>query len=144
MQPGGARIPTDPGCSGGMASGLLPVFACVCDMPGVCNIGVPCASGLPGPDCPDTGMHATCESRMWHAPNDNTCIPSHHAGLDPATNCATTPETFSPTCALTFRLLSRGMAREWRKEGSYVFSAPNWGLASDHRPVVCEFTAEDK
>lgn len=45
---------------------------------------------------------------------------------------------------LDYILLSRGMAREWDKDGSYVFTAPNWGLASDHRPVVCQFTAADK
>ncbi len=45
---------------------------------------------------------------------------------------------------IDYILLSRSMAREWRKEGSYVFTAPNWGLASDHRPVVCEFVAEDR
>ena len=45
---------------------------------------------------------------------------------------------------LDYILLSRPMAKEWRKEGSYVFTAPNWGLASDHRPVVCEFVAEDR
>jgi len=41
-------------------------------------------------------------------------------------------------------LVSRGMAREWTPAGSYVFTGPNWGLASDHRPVVCEFVASDK
>lgn len=45
---------------------------------------------------------------------------------------------------LDYILLSKPMAREWRKESSYVFTAPNWGLASDHRPVVCEFIAEDR
>lgn len=45
---------------------------------------------------------------------------------------------------LDYILLSRSMAKEWRKEGSYVFTASNWGLASDHRPVVCEFIAEDR
>lgn len=99
------------------------MFACVCDTPGVCNIGAICASGLPGPDCPDLGMNATCESRMWHAPNDNTCIPSHHAGLDPVANCTTMPETFSPTCALTFRLLSRGTARFHNVFGWYEANA---------------------
>lgn len=45
---------------------------------------------------------------------------------------------------LDYILLSRGMAREWRKDGSYVFSGANWGLASDHRPVVCEFFATNR
>lgn len=45
---------------------------------------------------------------------------------------------------IDYLLLSPGMAREWRKEGTYVFTAPNWGLASDHRPVVAEFLAADR
>ena len=45
---------------------------------------------------------------------------------------------------IDYVLLSKGMAREWRAEGSYVYSGPNWGLASDHRPVVCEFHAVNR
>lgn len=41
-------------------------------------------------------------------------------------------------------LLSGGMAREWRKEGSYLPVIPDWGVASDHRPVVCEFEAANR
>lgn len=40
-------------------------------------------------------------------------------------------------------LLSQGMAKEWNKAESYVFTMPNWGLASDHRPIVAEFWAEN-
>ena len=45
---------------------------------------------------------------------------------------------------IDYILLSKGMAPEWVKEDSYVFATANWGLASDHRPVVCGFVAEDK
>ncbi len=45
---------------------------------------------------------------------------------------------------IDFLLLSPGMAREWRPEGTYVLTIPNWGLASDHRPIVAEFEAQDK
>ncbi len=40
-------------------------------------------------------------------------------------------------------LLSPGMAREWVTNQSYVLSISNWGLASDHRPVVATFMAKD-
>jgi endonuclease/exonuclease/phosphatase family metal-dependent hydrolase len=40
-------------------------------------------------------------------------------------------------------LLSSGMAHEWRTEGSYLPVIPDWGVGSDHRPVVCEFEAQD-
>ncbi|MDB6122095.1 MAG: Endonuclease/exonuclease/phosphatase [Pedosphaera sp.] len=43
-----------------------------------------------------------------------------------------------------YLLLSHGMAREWNTNDTYVLSIPNWGTASDHRPLVATFTAEDK
>ncbi len=45
---------------------------------------------------------------------------------------------------LDYILVSRGMAREWRKEGTYILSLPDWGVASDHRPLVAEFLPADK
>lgn len=45
---------------------------------------------------------------------------------------------------IDFMLVSAGMARELRREGTYVFAMPNWGTASDHRPVVAQFWAEDR
>ncbi len=36
------------------------------------------------------------------------------------------------------------MAREWIAPETYVLNQPNWGLASDHRPLVATFEAEDK
>jgi hypothetical protein len=43
-----------------------------------------------------------------------------------------------------YLLISAGMRREWRPEGTYVLALPHWGLASDHRPVVASFRAEDQ
>lgn len=114
-QPNGAAIPSQMGCSGGEPTGLLPVFACACTQPGVCNIGATCPANT---TC-DDGQHGTCESTMWHSPNDNTCIPSNHSGLDPWTDGAVTPETFHPTCALTYQVLSRGTARFQNAFGWY-------------------------
>lgn len=45
---------------------------------------------------------------------------------------------------IDYILVSRGMAAEWERSGSYVVSLPNWGLASDHRPVVAEFVAKER
>lgn len=36
-------------------------------------------------------------------------------------------------------LLSPGIKRDWLPKQSYVLNLPNWGAASDHRPVVCGF-----
>ncbi|MCA9607176.1 MAG: hypothetical protein KC619_16330, partial [Myxococcales bacterium] len=105
-QPTGERVPSNPGCNGGRPTGLLATFACICLEDGICNIGDPCPSES---SCPD-GMNGTCESRMWHVFNDNTCIPTNHDGIDPREDASTMPETFSPTCALTFNVESRGTA----------------------------------
>jgi len=45
---------------------------------------------------------------------------------------------------IDYILLSPGMAREWKPAESYVLASPNWGLASDHRPLVITLSAEDK
>src|SRR4051812_14731979 len=107
-QPNGTPIPSSPGCASGQPTGLGAVFACQCTTLGACNIGAACPGG--SPTC-DDGKHATCETTMWHAPNDNSCIPSLLSGLDPAADAHVTPETFHPTCALTFTVVSRGGAR---------------------------------
>jgi endonuclease/exonuclease/phosphatase family metal-dependent hydrolase len=45
---------------------------------------------------------------------------------------------------LDYILLSRGMAHEWQPEGTYILTMANWGLASDHRPLVATFSTLDK
>ncbi len=41
-------------------------------------------------------------------------------------------------------LISPGMKREWLPAESYVLNLPEWGIASDHRPVVCSFEAPER
>jgi endonuclease/exonuclease/phosphatase family metal-dependent hydrolase len=45
---------------------------------------------------------------------------------------------------IDYILLSPGMAREWRTNDTYVPSFTGWRLASDHRPVIAGFIAEDR
>ena len=45
---------------------------------------------------------------------------------------------------IDFILLSPGLAREWVTNETYVLAIPNWGVGSDHRPVVATFEAADK
>ncbi len=45
---------------------------------------------------------------------------------------------------IDFILVSPGLAHEWVTNETYVLTIPNWGIASDHRPVVATFAAEDK
>ncbi len=40
---------------------------------------------------------------------------------------------------IDYLLMSRSLRPFWIPEKSYVFAGPNWGEASDHRPVVCTF-----
>jgi hypothetical protein len=143
MQPSGTVIPTGPGCDGGRTTGLLATFACACLEPGVCNVGMRCDPGLPGEDCPDLGMYGTCESRMWHAPNDDPCIPRHHDGLDPVMDCSTMPETFVPTCPLTFTVLTRGTARFLNAFGWYEVTGAAPTADDLHVMLDCRASAGD-
>jgi endonuclease/exonuclease/phosphatase family metal-dependent hydrolase len=45
---------------------------------------------------------------------------------------------------LDYILVSAGMAREWEEGGTYVLTAPNWGIGSDHRPIMATFTTADR
>jgi endonuclease/exonuclease/phosphatase family metal-dependent hydrolase len=40
---------------------------------------------------------------------------------------------------IDYILLSPAMARYWLKEGTYAATVPNWGVASDHRPIIAAF-----
>ena len=40
-------------------------------------------------------------------------------------------------------LLSPAMARGWVTNGTYVLTIPNWGVGSDHRPVVATFETKN-
>ena len=40
-------------------------------------------------------------------------------------------------------LLSPAMARGWVTNGTYVLTIPNWGIGSDHRPIVATFETEN-
>jgi endonuclease/exonuclease/phosphatase family metal-dependent hydrolase len=45
---------------------------------------------------------------------------------------------------LDYLLLSRGMVREWKPDGTHIVVVPNWGTGSDHRPIVATFLAEER
>jgi endonuclease/exonuclease/phosphatase family metal-dependent hydrolase len=45
---------------------------------------------------------------------------------------------------LDYILLSPAMAREWVKEETYIPTIPNWGIGSDHRPVMATFEAVNR
>ena len=45
---------------------------------------------------------------------------------------------------IDYILISPSLAREWVTNETYVLALPNWGVGSDHRPIVAAFEAEDK
>jgi endonuclease/exonuclease/phosphatase family metal-dependent hydrolase len=45
---------------------------------------------------------------------------------------------------IDYILLSPAMARDWIKGETYVLSLSNWGVGSDHRPIVAGFEVPDK
>jgi endonuclease/exonuclease/phosphatase family metal-dependent hydrolase len=45
---------------------------------------------------------------------------------------------------IDYLMLSPGMAREWNKEQTYIPTLANWGIGSDHRPLVAAFETVDK
>ena len=138
-QPDGTIIPSEMGCSGGRPTGLLPLFACICTESSVCNIGVPCTSPT---DC-DNGQNGICESTLWHAYNDNTCIPSQQSGLNPITEAVITAETFYPTGPLTFKLLSRRSTIFMNAFGWYNVTGASPGLSDLHVTIDCNAALGD-
>lgn len=45
---------------------------------------------------------------------------------------------------IDYIMLSPGMAREWVTSETYILTVPNWGVGSDHRPLVATFEAVNK
>ena len=44
---------------------------------------------------------------------------------------------------MDFILLSPALARDWLKAATYIPTIPNWGVGSDHRPIVAAFKLEN-
>jgi endonuclease/exonuclease/phosphatase family metal-dependent hydrolase len=67
-------------------------------------------------------------ANAWFPPRDVTW--THYYGKE---------DTYS---RIDYILVSPAMARAWDKAGTYVLTQPNWGVASDHRPIVATFRVE--
>jgi endonuclease/exonuclease/phosphatase family metal-dependent hydrolase len=80
--------------------------------------------------------------------------PAEHNGDNmPNTNPALEPRNVTWThyfgkadsySRIDYILISAGLAREWITNETYALTLPNWGIGSDHRPIVATFEAEDK
>lgn len=89
------------------------------------------------------GKNALIDTRPAERNGDNRTIVSEPGGHRQVTwtHFYAAEDTYA---RLDYILLSRGMSREWKPEGTYVVTTPNWGMASDHRPLVATFSTLDK
>ena len=71
-----------------------------------------------GDNLPNPGRHSPPRNVVW----------THYYGLE---------DSYS---RLDYILISPAMARKWVPEETYIPTVPNWGIGSDHRPVVAGFS----
>jgi endonuclease/exonuclease/phosphatase family metal-dependent hydrolase len=45
---------------------------------------------------------------------------------------------------IDYILISHSLEKDWRAEETYVLNLPDWGTASDHRPLVAGFMTPAK
>lgn len=55
---------------------------------------------------------------------------THHYGKE---------DTYS---RIDYILLNAVMAKKWNKKDTYILALPNWGIGSDHRPIVAGFSTD--
>ena len=89
------------------------------------------------------GKHALIDTRPAEQNGDN--LPNPNPGYEPRaitwTHHYGKEDTYS---RIDYILISPRMAREWDRENTYILTQPNWGVGSDHRPIVATFRALDE
>jgi endonuclease/exonuclease/phosphatase family metal-dependent hydrolase len=88
------------------------------------------------------GRHALIDTRPAERNGDNQ--PNANPRYEPRhitwTHHYGKEDTYS---RIDYIMVSRGMGREWNAKETYVLALPNWGVGSDHRPIVASFIADD-
>jgi len=90
------------------------------------------------------GKKALLDTRPAERNGDNQPHPTNHRS--PPRNVVWThywsvEDSYS---RLDYILLSPGMALEWLEPETYALTLPNWGIGSDHRPIVAAFNTGKK
>ena len=90
-----------------------------------------------------TGKLKLLDTRPAERNGDDAANPNHRGSPMNVTWTYYYPveDTYS---RIDYILLSPAMARDWIKSETYVLALPNWGIASDHRPIVAGFEVPDK
>jgi endonuclease/exonuclease/phosphatase family metal-dependent hydrolase len=88
------------------------------------------------------GKSKLTDTRPAERNGDNA--PAPHAWFEPRkitwTHYYGKEDTYS---RIDYILLSPAMARFWDKTNTCVLTLPNWGVASDHRPIVATFRTDN-
>jgi endonuclease/exonuclease/phosphatase family metal-dependent hydrolase len=89
------------------------------------------------------GRHKLIDSRPAERNGDN--VPSSNPAWAPRnvtwTHYFGKDDSYS---RIDYILLSPGMARAWVTNETYILTIANWGVASDHRPLVATFEADPR
>jgi endonuclease/exonuclease/phosphatase family metal-dependent hydrolase len=88
------------------------------------------------------GRFKLADTRPAERNGDNT--PAENSNFDPRN--VTWTEYYGKEDSYTrmdYILISPALARDWVKGETYIATIPNWGVGSDHRPIVAAFKTEN-